>query len=602
MFQAHADSMEAGTAQRNQTVGPNTVPPRVQFRDRQFTDKWWGVIYALSYIAFLSTGFFLVSKSHARYEIGEDGTMQISAYHLEDAKQCCSGDVANADSDWGVCAELNNNGRRLISGNSRFQGDEGMFDVFNLAPEIIVVVVGLTLGLAFAWVVALRFFAKPIVILSEICKIVIFIVIGIYQERTSSKVICFLFAAGLLGYAYWARNKILFAAKIITHSTIAMKENPSIFIGGIFTQLFFAGNAALFVYFFAESFNVAELREVSYREGGPSYCEFVFPAYVGRIDTYLGLSYLWTILLFDKMRLYMIATVVGSWHFHPNDKPSIWLAMKNIGSSFGTLSVSALISSIAEYINRMLSEDAWTSWISPTVCVTAPLHLLMCCFGTCLKTIINMLTKFAVILHVFTGAPFVGSGKKVFDILSRHFKGGFVTEVTSKSVLNLGSYAFTVAIAMLTWYWVDAEFDCGTLSQEGENTWFILYFILVLFNCWYPVLGIYLLILIDLLLQRAGRENLEDGREGFNHLWIPPFTAAFVGCIAMLMFRFLSSIFLDTIDTLFLCFAIDKDNNVDQSNNEFTSLVKEIPGYTEAQSISSTDSPAIPVADVVDTK
>ena len=146
MFQAHADSMEAGTAQRHQNVGPNTVPPRVQFRDRQFTDKWWGVIYALSYIAFLSTGFFLVSKSHARYEIGEDGTMQISAYHLEDAKQCCSGDVANADSDWGVCAELNNNGRRLISGNSRFQGDEGMFDVFILAPEIIVVLVGLTLG------------------------------------------------------------------------------------------------------------------------------------------------------------------------------------------------------------------------------------------------------------------------------------------------------------------------------------------------------------------------------------------------------------------------------------------------------------------------
>jgi hypothetical protein len=69
-------------------------------------------------------------------------------------------------------------------------------------------------------------------------------------------------------------------------------------------------------------------------------------------------------------------------------------------------------------------------------------------------------------------------------------------------------------------------------------------------------------------------------------LWIPPLAAAFVGCIAMMIFTFLSSIFLDTIDTLFLCYAIDKDNNVDLSDSEFESLVKEMPNYTEAEVVS----------------
>jgi hypothetical protein len=54
----------------------------------------------------------------------------------------------------------------------------------------------------------------------------------------------------------------------------------------------------------------------------------------------------------------------------------------------------------------------------------------------------------------------------------------------------------------------------------------------------------------------------------------------------MLIFTFLSGIFLDTIDTLFLCYAIDKDNNVDLSDSEFESLVKEMPNYTEAEVVS----------------
>lgn len=426
-------------------------------------------------------------------------------------------------------------------------------------------------------------------ILAEIAKIAILIIMGIYQVHVPTRVVFWVLAALFLVYDIWARKKLMLAARIIEYSTKAMKANPSIFIGSIAIKLLFAGNAALFVYFFSESFEVTEVRSFpSEYYGGvtDNFCTFASPNYVRGITVYLCLSYLWTILLFEKMRLSIIASVVGSWHFHPQEKPTVVACIKNIGPSFGSIAISALISSLAEYVNRILNENTWYWWISPMVIVILPIRLFACCFGTCLKTLVQMVTKFALILHVFTDQPFMASAKSAFQILSRHFKGGFVTEVTSKSVLNLGSYAFSIGIAMITWKWIDDEFDCGTLSdlETGDPMWFILYILIIMFNLWFPILGMYLIIILNKYLQDSGAAAVERGIESSNYLWIPPIAATFVGCIAMLLFQFLSSIFLDTIDTLFLCYAIDKDNNIDVSHDEFTSIVKEVSTITESES------------------
>lgn len=122
----------------------NTVLPKVLYNDRSPTDKWWGVVYVLSYIAFLATGFFLVSKSRVRFETDEIGREKISSYFLEDAQQCCSSSLTKG----GVCAFIDDNGsgRRLAAGNSTFVGDEGIFDAFIDAPQIIIGLFALTLG------------------------------------------------------------------------------------------------------------------------------------------------------------------------------------------------------------------------------------------------------------------------------------------------------------------------------------------------------------------------------------------------------------------------------------------------------------------------
>jgi len=117
-----------------------------------------------------------------------------------------------------------------------------------------------------------------------------------------------------------------------------------------------------------------------------------------------------------------------------------------------------------------LERSGFLLWCSPLVCIAAPIHLLMSCFGASIKFFITMLSKFCLILHVFTGKATLESGRNVFKILSRHFKGAFVTELTSRGVLGLASYAFSVGIAMVTWVWIDDRFKCDSFFLDSGET------------------------------------------------------------------------------------------------------------------------------------
>lgn len=570
-----------------------TVPCKVQYRERKYTDVIWGVINILMYIAFVVTGSVVVSRSHPRHVILEDGSRGLSEYYFDQAESCCA---RNNDEGY-VCQlyeqTINGGGRRLSAGESKFDGDEGIFDAFVEAPEIIVGLLSTVVGVTILWVILLRFFAKPIVIVVEAVKVGILIYLGIIQENTQTSVYCFIIAALMVAYVIWQWKTIMFAAKMIEHSTISLKENPSVLVGSLVTKIFYAGNAALFVLFFAKSFDVGSISEYKYSDSY-SYCEFVYPAYLQRLSIFWSLSYLWTILLFGQMRLSIVATIVGSWHFHPEDKPGVFIAISNIAKSYGTLSVSSLIATVADKVNRMMSEKGWLSWVSPFICFTWPLHCCMCIFGNCIHTCVKMLTNYAVVLHVFTGENFIGSAKNSYNILSRHFKGGFVTEYTSRSLFSIASYWFSVSIALIAWVWIDARFETQNQATYERATW-ILFIIVILVNIYFPVLGLYIMILLNKYLREWERTKLaslerdDDGNDGMwiwsseltNHIWIPPLAATFVGCIAMMFFTFMSSMFLDIITTLFLCFAIDKDNNVDMMEAEFVALVKEMPNYIE---------------------
>lgn len=140
------EDVEAGNGNRASVAPEDTVPPKVEFENRTATDKWWAVAYVLSYIAFLSTGSFIASQAHDHdlYTFNEDGYRSgIGEHFLEDVQTCC-GDQTSG----GLCSYLNadSENRRLQERNSKFDGDEGIFDAFIEAPEIIIGLTALAFG------------------------------------------------------------------------------------------------------------------------------------------------------------------------------------------------------------------------------------------------------------------------------------------------------------------------------------------------------------------------------------------------------------------------------------------------------------------------
>mmetsp|Transcript_17232 Transcript_17232/g.25012 ORF Transcript_17232/g.25012 Transcript_17232/m.25012 type:complete len:330 (+) Transcript_17232:2-991(+) len=291
--------------------------------------------------------------------------------------------------------------------------------------------------------------------------------------------------------------------------------------------------------------------------------------------------------------------MVGSWHFHPESKPNFGRAIQNaLTTSFGSLAFAALVISFLDRFRRYRQIKCW--WLGPQCILLFPLYLINLIFGIC----IGVFTKFSVILHIFTGLPLTNSARKCWSVMSRHFVGGFITEVTSSNVLATGPYVFSIAMTFLTWSWIDDTFGFTTLSDiletEGGSTVAILIVMIffMIFILSYPLVGVFVVVIINSTQQAQAKENYAAGEETFQHLWVSPLGAMFVGCISMLVFSFMGGIIHDTVDTMFLCFAIDQENQIERNKQQeefdFAAIVKTMPGYIVATPVTHID-PEMPI-------
>ena len=132
----------------------------------------------------------------------------------------------------------------------------------------------------------------------------------------------------------------------------------------------------------------------------------------------------------------------------------------------------------------------------------------------------------------------------------------------------------SLAITFTAWAWIDEEYGWNTLPSEDNGQPIIIFYLwlfFILFNLWYPVLAVFLIIVIDMCIT-----SIANGESSGQEHWVSPLAATFVGIISMLFFQYMAGIILDTIDTCFVCWAVDKDNNVDMKKSEFSTLIMEV--------------------------
>lgn len=664
----HPASATSSAGERNERRNEHettTVPPEVQWRseDRTLTDPNWARACHAVHLAFLACSIAILSCARPRFErTGDDGDKVVSHHYRDDVGRCCDDVRSSGDDvgDWGLCRTFDgpddDGGRRLRAGESRFDGDEGIFDAFGEAPEIVVGLVFFATSLSFVWFASLRVYAKRAVYTTVIGKTAIVLVLAIFLDGFLGFILACLAAfAGYFSYKNGWLRYLERASEVISHSVKAFRSNPTMFFGLVGLKLLFAMQTLLFVWVIVASFDVAEVSKVRIevsrdarcpvapynetdggdaadrycyhdegtrscdgngclsdvpieRGGGSSFeagCEYTHPAWVRVAFQFQILVWLWSVVLFDKLRLCVVATIVGSWHFHPERKPTFRQTLSTtVSKSTGTLSFAALIAAILDSFRRGGQGSkpccGWWWWCGPQALFLLPLQLFACAFGSCLASILQLFTNFAVVLHVFTGLPLHDSAMRCRSIMTRHFRNGFVTELCSKNVLSVGSYVLSLLVTLTAWFWIDRRFECDTLFGADDRVATFFFLIMACFLLLHPLVGVLLLVAANSALERYERSSSESGDDNSQHIWVSPLAACFAGCVSALLIRFVNGIVSDVIDTMFLCFAIDKDNGIDRKKDEaggdFAEVVaKAMPQYLVARPASEFD-PETPVA------
>uniref|UniRef100_A0A7S2VW62 Choline transporter-like protein n=1 Tax=Triparma pacifica TaxID=91992 RepID=A0A7S2VW62_9STRA len=607
----------------------DTIPTKVNWQERRATDLGCAFLYLVALMAWFDIGFAMMGAEMEVFETDENGMITGWSQDVKTAgKECCTQIQEEMDTpsndyneNGGICMGLDTS--RRLTESDKFPNDGGMFDVFALRPEVPTVMIMSCIVMAVAWIMLLRSFAKTVVFGCEFVKIIALAYLGVECQHW----FFFAIAAGYAIYTWCFREKLKFAAKIIKHAANGLKENPSMFIALFTVKAFYVVQALLYIKFFEASMKVKEVAYVS-RESvdygqavcslGSQYtceyslgydanhcdanggvceypitggviteCQIVEKAWVGSARWYLMAMWLWSVMFFTQFRLVIVANILGSWHWHPDNKPSPMQALQVASTkSFGTTSYSAIICAIVE---KFYNETKWKWWqmVPPFLCYMGPYKLLCCLAGWCLKTCIQMLTKFSLIISVFTGDNFFGSAKKCYGIMKRHFVGGFITEASSKQIMTIFSLVMAIALCFSTWAWVDTLFGFKTIPGASDDLLWILWCLLASFCIYHPVLGLFFLSLLDSLMK-----SITSGDNAWKD-WVSPLAAIFVGCIAKLFFDYMGGIFLDSIDVMFLCFAIDKDNNVDLSKSEFAAICVDIPGVITANPMTESKDPLL---------
>ena len=440
----------------------------------------------------------------------------------------------------------------------------GLFGALSEDISVPTTLLGMIFVLGVGWMILLRKFAKTMVSVTEAFKIFAMCWIGVKSESP----FYFVFAAAYTLIIIVKRDKLKFAAKMISHSALAMQKNPSI-MGALFILKL--------AYLIQSVVTIMALVKVPSVLAMDMDCVAKEPSWLRWALEIILFSWLWSICFYDQIRLSVISLIVGSWHWHPENKPSLFQAFQTTTTkSLGTNALSALVIAIVMRIKQAAKFKCWM--------IFSPPHFVLFLICWCLYTMIKMLTKFSLIIHNFTGLSFFKSAGRCYKIMTRHFENGMVTEASSQNVLYLSCFVFSFVVTISAWAWYDEVFsepleNISTFTESGIPAEALI--LMIGFFLYYPVWTIFWLIFMEIFINNERDEgDLSETCTGIYPVeLIPILCALFVGSIAMLLFTFLGHAIMDTINVCFVCFAVDKDNGVDMTNNLFANeLVKEVPG------------------------
>ena len=291
-------------------------------------------------------------------------------------------------------------------------------------------------------------------------------------------------------------------------------------------------------------------------------CDFVQASWTTNSMYFISFMFLWTTYYLKNVNLVISSMTLGSWYFADagfTGISTVQSAFKTaVTSSAGTISIGSIITAITAEILKQLNKK---------ISFTALGCLVKILLATCMETI-KALTKFSMIMHAFSGESFFLSAQNCFSIMKKHFVQGLITDSIGESMVYSASYALSLGVGFATWAWLDTEYGWRTLSTTAKVfdaiEWqYVFYFFLFLYVVMtlYPMRTIFLIAII---------QGYVEG------MISAPLGGLFMACVAKLTFNFVGSIVVNGMDSMFVCYAIGKENNFACADNSMYIMLGEI--------------------------
>ena len=388
---------------------------------------------------------------------------------------------------------------------------------------------------------------------------VVYIVMGVKIDAgggTSLGMAFILYGAAILCISVVSlQNKVDRAAESLQVGVGLLLRNPYILLASAVLEVIMLAMLA------GSMFGIGASYQIWVVEDTGSGCELhLMPRVISWLRSFCVLFLGWLMLFFESAKLVTSAMCIGREIF---SQSQLYLeedaatypfrALRiSLSSSVGTIAVGSLVVAVAE---RMVEHGRRRWWFtSVTGCVYH--YTLSYC-----EQFIKATNRFALIAHAFSGDGFIGASRRAYHVMSRNFVSSMVADQVGVYVLSSAAKGVSLCVVLLTWFLIDETQGWGSLSNimaTFNYSFFAvaLFAVLLLIFLEYPLLGV---ILIS-WFQASVTAKVCSTAEACELQ--APIAGLFMGCIARLVFNFQASVLLHALDSVFIAYAISKENKV----------------------------------------
>eukprot|EP00406_Dinophysis_acuminata_P013645 CAMPEP_0179237840 /NCGR_PEP_ID=MMETSP0797-20121207/14645_1 /TAXON_ID=47934 /ORGANISM="Dinophysis acuminata, Strain DAEP01" /LENGTH=619 /DNA_ID=CAMNT_0020945129 /DNA_START=229 /DNA_END=2089 /DNA_ORIENTATION=+ len=174
-----------------------------------------------------------------------------------------------------------------------------------------------------------------------------------------------------------------------------------------------------------------------------------------------------------------------------------------------------------------------------------------------LKQCIFTYTRFGLIAQAYTGEPFCGTARKVFELLRRRLGEAIICNYLGSRVMAWCTWVLSLGVAFATWAWAEDLQHLPSGGMLSEATTIVIIGLVLAYFISMPSVTLALLVVIEGFI---GNINPGELRAVLNVV----FASLFCGSITHIVLENVSHIVVNTMDIIFFCFAVESDNAMKQ--------------------------------------